>query len=204
METSRFSNNANLTNHTQLQISDDTETTKVIKEIKYYSGLPEIPTPEAAPDTQFFRDRGALQAVEIGEDQVEFPEMSITIDMTAADVQDVGISDWQADWYNIMNKYCDPADGTTNLTSTNTGSVNVKNGFNPSSSATTSVTIPSDIDTLRLEILFQDGTNTLGYRWEQVQPLGVTFGDNDGRATMTLNFKVWCCPTEISELTANA
>lgn len=201
METSRFSNNANLTNHTQLKISDDTAT-KITKEIKYYSGLPEIPTAEATPDTMLFRDRGSIQAVEIGEDQVEFPDFSLTIDMTAADVTDTDAAgDYQADWYNIMNKFKSPADGSTALTSTNSGSVNVKNGFDPSSSATTSITISSDIDTLRLEILFQDGTRTFGYSWAQVQPMGVTFGDNDGRATMTLNFKIWCSPAAISAFT---
>lgn len=204
MGTSRFSNNANLTNHTQLQISDDTAVTKIIKEIKYYSGVPEIPTAATTPDTTLFKDRGSLQAAEVGEDQVEFPEFSLTIDLTAADVQDVGTSNWQSDWYNILNKYCDPTDGVTSLTSTNSGSVNVKNSFDPTTSDTTSVTIPSDIDTLRLEILFQDGSNTFGYKWEQVQPLGVSFGDNDGAASMTLNFKIWCCPTEITALTSNA
>ncbi len=203
MGTSRFSNNANLTNHTQLQISDNTATTKVIKEIKYYQGLPEIPTAEATPDTVLFKDRGSLQGVEIGEDQVEFPEFSITIDMTAADTRAI-TEDYKSDWYNIMNKFASPADGETKLTSTNTGSVSVKNGFDPSSAATKSVTIPSDIDTLRLEMLFKDGTRTFGYKWEQVQPLGVTFGDNNGAASMTLNFKVWCAPAEITALTANA
>ena len=201
MGTSRFSNNANLTNHTQLQVSDATAT-EVKKEIKYYSGLPEIPTAEATPDTVIFRDRGALQGIEIGEDQVDFPEMSVTIDLTAADVTNTDAAgDYQSDWYNIMNEFHSPADGSTNLTSTNTGSVNVKNGLDPSSSATTAVTIPSDIDTLRLEMLFKDGTRTFGYKWEQVQPLGVTFGDNSGRASMTLRFKIWCCPTEIAALT---
>jgi hypothetical protein len=203
MGTSRFSNNANLTNHTQLQISDNTATTKVIKEIKYYQGLPEIPTAEATPDTVLFRDRGSLQGVEIGEDQVEFPEFSITIDMTAADTREVTAA-YKSDWFNIMNKFADPADGTTDLTSTNSGTVSVKNSFDPSSATTKSVTIPSDIDTLRLEMLFKDGTRTFGYKWEQVQPLGVTFGDNNGAASMTLRFKIWCAPTEIESLTTNA
>jgi len=204
MGTSRFSNNANLANHTQLQISDATETTKILKEIKYYDAVPEIPTAEATPDTIIFRDRGSIQAVEIGEDQVDFPEFSLTVDLTAADTTDTGTDEYKSDWYNIMNKFVDPSDGSTNLTSTNSGSVNVKNGLDPSDSATTSITIPTDVDTLRLEILFQDGTRTFGYKWEQVQPMGVTFGDNDGRASMTLNFKVWCAPTEIDALTTNA
>ena len=202
MGTSRFSNNANLTNHTQLQISDDTAVTKVIKEIKYYSGLPEIPTAEAAPDTTQFNDRGSLQAIEIGEDQVDFPEMSLTIDLTAADTTEITAA-YKSDWYNIMNKFCDPDDGATSLTSTNSGTVNVKNSLDPTTSATTSITIPSDIDTLRLELLFKDGTRTFGYRWAQAQPLGVTFGDNNGRASMTLRFKIWCCPAEILALTSN-
>ena len=206
MGTSRFSNNANLTNHTQLQVSDNTAVTKILKEIKYYTGgLPNIPTAEATPDTVLFKDRGSLQGIEVGEDQVDFPEMSVTVDLTAADVTTVSDdpSDvFESDWFNIMNLFKSPADGTTSLTSTNSGTVTVKNSFDPSTSATTSVTIPSDIDTLRLEMLFKDGTRTFGYKWEHAQPLGVEFG-GDGTATMTLRFKIWCAPTKISSLTSN-
>lgn len=205
MGTSRFSNNTNLTNHTQLQVSDDTSTAKIIKEIKYYTGgLPSIPTAEATPDTVLFKDRGSLQGVEVGEDQVDFPEMSIVVDLTAADVTTVDNDpdEFESDWFNIMNLFRDPADGTTALTSTNSGSVTVKNGFDPSESATRSVTIPAEIDTLRLEMLFQDGTRTFGYKWEHAQPLGVEFG-GDATATMTLRFKIWCAPSKITELTSN-
>ena len=199
MATSRFSNNANLTNHTQLQISDSTTGTKILKEIKYYSALPTIPTAVATPDTVIFRDRGSIQGVEIGDDQVDFPEFTLEIDLALADLTG-GTTSSRANWFDIMNNFKSPADGTTSLTTTNTGTVNVKNGFDPTTAALTSITLPIDIDTLRLEILFTNGTEIFGYKWEQVQPLGVDFG-GDATATMTLKFKVWCAPIAINALT---
>ena len=205
MATSRFSNNANLTYHTVLQVSDKAST-EVIKEIKYYSTLPTIQTAVAMPDSVIFRDRGAIQGMEIGDDTVDFPEFSLEIDLALADLGGAGATS-HADWFSIMNKFMSPAgDGdTTALTTTNTGSVNVKNGFDPTTVTVPvgikAISIPADIDTLRLEILFTNGTEVFGYRWEQVQPIGVDFG-GDMTATMTLKFKVWCAPLAINALTA--
>jgi len=198
--TSRFSSNANLTSHTQLQISDNTAETKVLKEIEYYSALPTIPTAVSTPDTNNFLDRGSLQAVELGDDQVDFPEFTIEIDLTVADI--TGTAAGESDWFNIMNNFVSPADGTTALTTTNSGTVNVKNGLDPTSATVglTSMSIPSDIDTLRLEILFTNGSEVFGFKWEQVQPLGVEFG-GDATATMTLKFKVLCAPVPMQALT---
>ena len=202
--TSRFSSNSNLTYHTQLQISDAADT-EVTKEIMYYASIPSIPTAMATPDSVFFRDRGQMQGMELGDDTVDFPEFTIEIDLTKADVG--GTTTNHSMWFSIMNLFMSPVgDGeTTPLVSTNTGSVNVKNAFDPTTVTTPkgikAVAIPADIDTLRLEMLFTNGTEIFGYRWEQVQPIGVDFG-GDMTATMTLKFKVWCAPLAINALTA--
>jgi len=177
--TSRFSNNSNLAYHTTLQISD-AAATEVTKEIKYYASLPSIPTAMATPDSEFFRDRGKMQGMELGDDTVDFPEISIEIDLTKADVG--GTTTNHSTWFSIMNLFMSPVgDGeTTPLVSTNTGSVNVKNAFDPTTVTTPkgikAVAIPADIDTLRLEMLFTNGTEIFGYRWEHNHPVGLFAG----------------------------
>lgn len=197
--TTRFSNSIQDTKHTILQISDATTSTVIKKEIGYYASLPTIPTAAATPDMVIWRDRGLIQGVETGDDQIDFPEFSIPIDMTAADVAGTSPAFFST-WFAMMNDFMSPADGTTPLVTTNVGSANVKNGFDPTTSATKSFGIPIDMDTLRLEILFEDATRKFGFKWEQVQPLGI---DISGESTviMTLKFKVWCAPVAMVALT---
>lgn len=205
MATSRFKNNPNQANYIKLQVSDNTAVTKIIKEIKYYGEVPELPSVSKNVDIVSFLDRGSFQAFELGDDTIEPADFSLTLDLTAADVQDTGTSEFTADWFTIMNNFKDPSDNSTALTSTNSGTVTVRNGLDPSTGSTTTVNIASDIDTLRLEILFDDGSKQTGYKWEHVQPMGVSVSTGDGGfGKMTLNFRAYCAATEINSLTTNA
>jgi len=177
----------------QIQFYDGTETTPATLDITGYSDLPDLPDVIIRRDLDVKRDRGQFSHVELAEDSIDFPEVSITIDM----IDTLVTSDKNAieQWFNKHKA----ADGTTDLVSTNDGGAKARD---VDSGELKDIGLPSDIFTIGMKILWTDSANqnAHGRDYKYVRPIQATVSGDTGGLKITLTFQLSGTYTEITSI----
>lgn len=177
----------------QIQFYDGNATTPQTLNITGYSDLPELPDVIIRRDLDVKRDRGQFSHVELAEDNVDFPEVSITIDMI--DTLVTANKNVIEQWFNQHKA----ADGTTALTSTNDGNAQARD---VDAGTLTSIGLPSEIFTVGMKILWTDsaGSNSHGRDYKYVRPIQASVSGDTGGLRVTLTFQLLGTYTEITAI----
>lgn len=145
----------------KVKFYDATPTTNVKFEAVGTSEFPTLQDPKIMPELVDYLEQGCYSGVYEGNDSIERPENTFTLDLLEEQMTDNAFNP-----YTFLIKMKDPSDGTTDLTSTNTGSVVVldQNG------ADKTISLPETIKTLGMAVLqlSPDGDTT--------KDLGIDYG----------------------------
>lgn len=176
----------------QIQFLDGTATTPLKAVITGITSYPEIPEPMIDTQDELFLDRGKAVGMIEGDDSVEFPEFTITFD-----VIDDKVSTGVHETKQLLLDKLDPADGTTDAVSVNTGTTTIrdKNGGDYS------LSILPDKFLFTMEYLFDSQTadKTFGYEYN-VYISGFTYTEANGRLQCTITGQAYSKGNEITAL----
>lgn len=141
----------------KLKFYDATPTTNLKFEAVGKSEFPTLQDPRITPELVDYLEQGFNSGAYEGNDSITRPENTFTLDLLEEQMSD---NAFKPEVFLVKMK--DPADGTTDLTSTNTGSVIVldQNG------ADRTISLPQTIKTLGMAVLWlspdEDTTKDLG------------------------------------------
>jgi len=145
----------------KLKFYDATSTTNIKFEAVGISEFPSLQDPRIKPELVDYLEQGCNSGAYEGNDSIERPENTFTLDLLEEQMSDNAFKP-----ETFLVKMKDPADGTTDLTSTNTGSVVVldQNG------ADKTISLPQTIKTLGMAVLW------IGPNGDTEKDLGIDYG----------------------------
>jgi hypothetical protein len=161
-------------------------------ELTCYADVPEIPEPIIRVDPEPYYCQGTFESIEEADDTIEFADFSITCDIADSGV-DASEKVLAVDqWINHFKT----DDGTAPLTSTNSGTIQVRDSQTKSLE---SLGFPTDWKTIGMKIEFdnnEDGKD-FGKKWEHCQPVSALFSTS-GNAQVTINLRILCAGVDIT------
>jgi hypothetical protein len=178
--------------HVDIQLYDGTPTTPYTLDITGYADVPELPEPVVDAPAEGYAPQGAFSSIEEGDDTVDLPEFSITIDINDDDVSSGKYAIDQ--WINAHKE----GNGTTALVSTNDGSAYFRKSID---GTTVSANLSTDWFTIGMKVLFDnDGSGkAFGKDYGYVRPIDARLSTS-GKAQVTIRGQIVGAPTDITEL----
>ncbi len=176
--------------HVTISLFDGTPTTPFTETITGYADVPELPEPVIDAPAEGYAPQGAFNSIEEGDDTINLPEFSITVDINDADVTSNKYA--LNEWFNNHKE----SNGATALTTTNDGSAYLKKSID---GTTVSANLAADWFTIGMKVLFNNaGTSkAFGKQYKYVRPISATFSTSN-KAQVTLRMQIVGAPTDIT------
>jgi len=176
----------------QIQFYDGNATTPNTINLAYFGSVPELPDVVVNRNLEVRLDRGQFSHVDFGDDALEFPEVTLTIDMVDTHVSTNKHALEQ--WFNQHQT----VDGT-DLVSTNDGGAQARD---VDTGELVDIGLPTSIFTIGMKILFSDAddTNSFGRDYKYVKPIEARVSAGDTGGQIILRMQLLGTYTEISNL----
>lgn len=173
---------------TVIQLYDGNTTPKKLT-LTFYGSVPELSRPTITRTLDPKMDRGQFKYVMFGDDQIEFPEQTIEMDL----VDDLysGTKHKVLEWFN------EHKDSGVALTSTNDGNAQAVDG---DTLTEVQYGLPTSIFTIGMKIWFENasGANGFGYDFKYIQPIKATVSSANDGSKITLTFRILGNWTDLS------
>jgi len=176
--------------HVTISLFDGTPITPFTETITGYADVPELLEPVIDAPAEGYAPQGVFNSIEEGDDTINLPEFSITVDINDDDVATNKYA--LNEWFNNHKE----SNGATALVSTNDGSAYLKKSIDGS---TVSANLATDWFTIGMKILFDNsGTaKAFGKQYKYVRPISATFSTSN-KAQVTLRMQIVGAPTDIT------
>ncbi len=176
--------------HVTISLFDGTTPTAYAATITGYADVPELPEPVIDAPAEGYAPQGVFNSIEEGDDTINLPEFSITVDINDGDVASnkYALNEW-------FNNHKDST-GSTALTSTNDGSAYLKKSID---GTTVSANLATDWFTIGMKVLFNNSgsAKAFGKSYKYVRPISATFSTSN-KAQVTLRMQIVGAPTDIT------
>jgi len=176
--------------HVTISLFDGTTPTAKAATITGYADVPELPEPVIDAPAEGYAPQGAFNSIEEGDDTINLPEFSITVDINDSDVASnkYALNEW-------FNNHKDST-GSATLKSTNDGSAYLKKSIDGS---TVSANLATDWFTIGMKVLFNNGgtSKAFGKSYKYVRPISATFSTSN-KAQVTLRMQIVGASTDIT------
>ncbi len=176
--------------HVTISLFDGTTPTAFTATITGYADVPELPEPVIDAPAEGYAPQGVFNSIEEGDDTVNLPEFSITVDINDGDVASNKYA--LNEWFSNHKE----SNGATALTTTNDGSAYLKKSID---GTTVSANLATDWFTIGMKVLLNNaGTGkAFGKSYKYVRPISATFSTS-GKAQVTLRAQIVGAPTDIT------
>lgn len=176
--------------HVTIELFDGTATTPFTQTITGYADVPELPEPVIDAPAEGYAPQGVFNSIEEGDDTINLPEFSITVDINDADVASNKYA--LNEWFNNHRA----SDGSTGLVTTNDGSAYLKKSID---GTTVSANLATDWFTIGMKVLFNNSgsAKAFGKQYKYVRPISATFSTSN-KAQVTLRMQIVGAPTDIT------